>query len=71
MTVISSSLPGVNGSTPAWDLPSNWGRFCRVFDEIRTFLRPQSHRNQPLPLEQRRRIHRERFAHVMGMMAAA
>jgi putative transposase len=46
-------------------------RFCRVFDEIRAFLRPQSHRNQPLTLEERRRIHRERFADVMGMMAAA
>jgi putative transposase len=46
-------------------------RFCRVFDEIRAFLRPQSHRNQPLTLKQRRRIHRERFAHVIVMMAAA
>lgn len=46
-------------------------RFCRVFDEIRAFLRPQAHRNQPLTLEQRRRIHRERFAHLMGTIAAA
>jgi putative transposase len=28
-------------------------RFCRVFDEVRTFLRPQSHRNQHLSLAQR------------------
>jgi len=46
-------------------------RFCRVFDEIRAFLRPQSYRNQSLTLAQRRRIHRERFAHVMAMIAAA
>jgi putative transposase len=46
-------------------------RFCRVFDEIRAFLRPQAHRNQPLTLEQRRRIHRERFAQLMGTIAAA
>jgi DDE domain len=45
--------------------------FCRVFDEIRAFLRPQSHRNQFLTLEQRRHIHREQFARVMGMIAAA
>jgi putative transposase len=45
-------------------------RFCRVFDEIRAFLRPQSHRNQSLTLAQRRCIHRERFAQLMGIMAA-
>jgi transposase-like protein len=47
------------------------GCFCRVFDEIRAFLRPQSHRNQPLTLAQRRCIHRERFAHLMAIIAAA
>ena len=46
-------------------------RFCHCFDEIRAFLRPRSHRNQPLTLAQRRRIHQERFAHLMGMIAAA
>jgi putative transposase len=46
-------------------------RFCRLFDEIRAFLRPQSQRHQPLSLTQRRDIHRERFAHMMGMIAAA
>jgi putative transposase len=46
-------------------------RFCRVFDEIRGFLRPQSHRNQSLTLEQRRRIHQDRFSQLMEMMAAA
>jgi putative transposase len=45
-------------------------RFCGVFDELRAFLRPQSHHNQLLTLEQRRCIHRERFAHVMAFMAA-
>src|SRR5262245_1243560 len=47
------------------------GRFCRLLDELRAFLRPQSHRNQPLPLAQRRRSHQDRFSQFMGMMAAA
>jgi putative transposase len=46
-------------------------RFCRVFDELRTFFRPQSRRNQSLTLAQRRCIHQERFAQVMGIMTAA
>jgi putative transposase len=46
-------------------------RFCRVFDEVRAFLRPQSHRNHPLTLAQRRCLHQERFAHLMGIIAAA
>ena len=46
-------------------------RFCRAFDALRAFLRPRSHRNQPLTLAQRRRIYQERFVHVMGMIAAA
>jgi putative transposase len=46
-------------------------RFCHCFEEIRAFLRPQSHRNQPLTLAQRRRTHQERFTQVMGIIAAA
>jgi putative transposase len=46
-------------------------RFCRLFDEIRGFFRPQSHRNECLSLRQRRCLHRDRFAQLMGMMAAA
>jgi transposase-like protein len=46
-------------------------RFCRLFDEICAFLRPQSHRNQFLTLAQRRRIHRKQFARMMRMIAAA
>lgn len=46
-------------------------RFCRLFDEIRAFLRPSSHRRQSCTLEQRRRIHCERFTDLMGMLAAA
>jgi putative transposase len=47
------------------------GRFCRLFDELRAFLRPQSRRNQNLSLTQRRAIHRERFTQLMGLMGAA
>ncbi len=46
-------------------------RFCLVFDEIRAFCRPQWHHNQRLSLHQRCRIHRDRFAQLMEMMAAA
>jgi putative transposase len=46
-------------------------RFCRAFDEVRAFLRPQSQRNQPLSLEQRRDIFRDRFGQLMAMIAAA
>lgn len=44
--------------------------FCRVVDEIRAFLKSQSQRNRTLTLAQRQRIHRNRFARLMSMMAA-
>jgi transposase-like protein len=46
-------------------------RFCRVFEEVRAFLRPQSQHNQPLSLAQRRDIHRDRFGQLMAIIAAA
>jgi putative transposase len=46
-------------------------RFCCFFDEIRAFFHPQSRHNQRLSLTERRRIHRNRFAQLMGMMVAA
>lgn len=46
-------------------------RFCRLFDEVRAFLRPQSHRHQSLSLRQRRATHQERFAQLMSLMATA
>jgi putative transposase len=46
-------------------------RFCRAFDEARAFLRPQSQRNQPLSLVQRRGLHRDRFGQLMEILAAA
>jgi putative transposase len=46
-------------------------RFCGFFDEIRAFFRPQSRHNQRLSLTERRRIHQDRFAQLMGMMVAA
>jgi putative transposase len=45
-------------------------RFCRAFDEVRAFLRPQSQRNQQLSLAQRRDIHRDRLVQLLGMMVA-
>jgi putative transposase len=47
------------------------GCFCQVFDEICTFLQPQTYRNQCLTLQQRRAIYRARFAHLMEILAAA
>jgi putative transposase len=45
--------------------------FCRVFDDIHAFLRPQSRRHQAFSLAQRRGLHRDRFAQLMDMMAVA
>jgi putative transposase len=45
-------------------------RFCRIFDEIRALLRPQSQRHQPLSLGRRRCLHQDRFAQLLGIMAA-
>jgi putative transposase len=45
--------------------------FCRAFEEIRAFLRPQSQYNQPLSLAQRRDIHRDLFGQLMAVIAAA
>jgi transposase-like protein len=45
--------------------------FCRAFDEIRAFLRPRSYRKQPVTLAQRRAIHQDRFAQLMGIISAA
>jgi hypothetical protein len=46
---------------------SCWGFFA----EIRSFLRSQSGRTQPLSLAQRRDIHQARFIQLMELMAAA
>jgi putative transposase len=46
-------------------------RFCRLFDDVRAFLRPQSHRSESLSLMQRRAVHQERFAQLMSLMGTA
>jgi putative transposase len=46
-------------------------RFCLVFDEIRTHLRPSLHRQQPVKPAHRRHLHRDRFARLMGIMVGA
>ena len=46
-------------------------RFCRLFAEVRAFLRLQSHRNQSLSLKQRRATPQEQFAHLMRLMTTA
>ena len=46
-------------------------RFCHLFDEIRALFRPRSCHHQRLSLSQRRGIHRDRFAYLMGLMTTA
>jgi putative transposase len=43
--------------------------FCRIFDEVRAFFRPQSHRNLFPSPAQRRDMHQARFAQLMGLLA--
>jgi putative transposase len=46
-------------------------RFCRAFDEIRTFLRPTSYINQKASLACRRTIHVQRVAALRDLISAA
>jgi len=51
----------------AWTI----ARFCRAFDEVRAFLRPQLWRNQLFFLGQRRCIHQVRSVQLMRRLMAA
>lgn len=46
-------------------------RFCRAFDEVRNFMRPQAVRGDHVSLEDRRTIHLGRMAQLMDIMQAA
>ena len=46
-------------------------RFCRVFDEVRSFLRPTSYINQKLSLARRRVIHIQRVAALRDLISVA
>ena len=46
-------------------------RFCRAFDEVRSFLRPTSYINQTISLARRRIIHVERVAALRDLISVA
>jgi len=46
-------------------------RFCRVYDEVRNFLRPRSRRNEGVSLAQRRFLYTARTRVLLTSLAAA
>jgi transposase-like protein len=46
-------------------------RFCRVYDEVRDFLRPRSYRNEVISLAQRRLLYTARTRVLLTSLAAA
>ena len=47
------------------------GRFCRGYDELRSFLRARSRCREHVPADRRRLIHLRRTVTVLALMAAA
>jgi transposase-like protein len=47
------------------------GRFCRGYDELRSFLRARTRCHQHVPADRRRLIHLRRTVTVLAIMAAA
>jgi transposase-like protein len=46
-------------------------RFCRSYDELRNFLRLQTHHNQHIPANRRRLLHLRRAAAALAIIEAA
>ena len=46
-------------------------RFCRGYDELRTFLRPRSRHNQHVPAHRRRLLHLRHAAAALAMLEVA
>jgi hypothetical protein len=51
--------------------PRSAARFCRAYDELRNFLRPQSRYNQHVPADRRRSLFLGRTATVLAILEAA
>jgi putative transposase len=51
--------------------PRSAARFCRGHDELRSYLRPRSHRNQHIPAVRRRLLFLRRSVAVLGILEAA
>ena len=46
-------------------------RFCRAFDEVRSFLRPATYINQTISLARRRVTHVQRVAALRDLISVA
>ena len=46
-------------------------RFCRSYDELRDFLRPNTRHNQHVPASHRRLLHLRRASSVLAILEAA
>jgi putative transposase len=46
-------------------------RFCRSYDELRNFLRPQTRHNQHIPADRRRLLHLRRATTALAILEAA
>ena len=46
-------------------------RFCRSYDELRDFLRPNTRHNQPVAADRRRLLHLRRATAVLAILEAA
>src|SRR6478735_7952774 len=51
--------------------PRSVARFCRAYDELRSFLRPRSRHHQQVPADCRRLLHLRRTATVLAILQAA
>ncbi len=51
--------------------PRSAARFCRAYDELRTFLRPRSRHHQHVPADCRRLLHLWRTVTVLAILEAA
>ena len=51
--------------------PRSAARFCRAYDEVRNFLRPQTRYNQHVPAHRRRSLFLGRAATVLAILQAA
>jgi transposase-like protein len=54
-----------------FECPGSAARFCRAYDELRNFLRPQSRYNQHVPAHRRRSLFLGRTATVLAILEAA
>src|SRR5215213_4520401 len=51
--------------------PRSAARFCRAYDELRSFLRPRSRPHQHVPADRRRLLHLRRTATVLAILQVA